>query len=208
MSRSFPLPRKSLLALGLVAALTGYQAQAADPAAGAPRAVAVDVVQLIQQPLEITTKLPGRTSAYRTAEVRPQVAGIVIKRLFTEGSLVKQGDVLYQIDPSTYQVALESAKASLASAQATLDKSKLQADRYEDLVKNRAISKQDYEDALATYRAAQASVMSAEAAVKSAQINLDYTKIKAPISGRIGKSSVTEGALVTANQTTYLATIQ
>lgn len=207
MPNTFPLPRKSLLALGLMFALTGY-ANAADPEPAQPKAVAVDVVQLSQQPLEITTKLPGRTSAYRTAEVRPQVAGIVIKRLFTEGSLVESGEVLYQIDPATYQVALDSAKASLASAQATLERSKLQSERYADLVKSRAISTQDYEDALATYRAAEASVMSAKASVQSAQINLAYTKIKAPISGRIGKSTVTEGALVTANQTNYLATIQ
>jgi membrane fusion protein, multidrug efflux system len=206
MSKVFPLPRKSLLALGLMGALAGFQAEAAD--ATQPRAVAVDVVKLVQQPIEITTKLPGRTSAYRVAEVRPQVAGIVIKRLFKEGSLVKKGDVLYQIDPSTYQTTLDSAKASLASAQASLDKSKLQADRYADLVKKRAISEQDYEDAQATYRAAQANVMSAEASVKSAQIDLGYTKIKAPISGRIGKSYISEGALVTANQTTYLSTIQ
>jgi membrane fusion protein (multidrug efflux system) len=207
MSKSFPLPRKSLLALGIVVALIG-QPQAAGPNTGQPRATAVDVVQVKREPLEITTKLPGRTSAYRTAEVRPQVAGIIIKRLFTEGSLVKSGEVLYQIDPATYQVALDSAKASLASAQATLERSKLQAKRYEDLVKSRAISTQDYEDALATYRAAEASVMAAKASVQSAQINLAYTKIKAPISGRIGKSTVTEGALVTANQTNYLATIQ
>lgn len=207
MSKSFPLPRTSLLALGLVVAMSGY-ANAAGPEMGPPSATAVDVVKLKLESVEITTKLPGRTSAYRTAEVRPQVAGIITKRLFTEGSLVNSGDILYQIDPATYQVALDSAKASLASAQATLERSKQQADRYADLVKSRAISTQDYEDARATYRAAEANVMSAKAAVSSAEINLAYTKIKAPISGQIGKSTVTEGALVTANQTNYLATIQ
>ncbi|MGX9418258.1 efflux RND transporter periplasmic adaptor subunit [Vibrio sp. RC27] len=211
MSKSFPLPRKSVLALGLMVALTGYanaEGPEGMPGGGAPRATAVDVVQLKPESVEITTKLPGRTSAYRTAEVRPQVDGLIIERLFTEGSLVKSGEVLYKIDPATYQVELDSAKASLASAQATLESSKLQEERYAELVKSRAISTQDYEDARATYRAAEANVMAAQAAVSSAKINLAYTKIKAPISGRIGKSTVTEGALVTANQTSYLATIQ
>lgn len=173
-----------------------------------PRATAVESVIIETQPVEITDTLPGRTSAYRVAEVRPQVNGIIIDRLFTEGSKVEKGDVLYQIDPATYEATLDSAKAELASAQATLQRAKLQAERYRELVKNRAISEQDYEDADATYRAALASSMAAKAAVKSAQINLDYTEIKAPISGRIGKSFVTEGALVTASQTDYLATIQ
>lgn len=210
MRNVLPSYRKSLIAVSLLAVLAVSTAEAADQQAGgqAPRAVAVDVVKLETQPVEVTTKLPGRTSAYRVAEVRPRVAGIIIKRNFVEGSMVEKGDVLYQIDPATYQVALDSAKADLASAQATLEKSRLQAERYKDLVQNRAISKQDYEDAMATFRAGEASVMSAKAAVKSAQINLDYTHITAPISGRIGKSYVTEGALVTANQTDYLSTIQ
>ncbi|WPC74194.1 efflux RND transporter periplasmic adaptor subunit [Vibrio porteresiae] len=209
MTKVLPRYRNSMIAIGLALALTGCQKETSENVTSQqPQAVAVDTVVLHPQPVEITDKLPGRTSAYRVAEVRPQVEGIIIKRLFVEGSSVKQGDVLYQIDPATYEASLESAKADLASAQATLEKSKLQADRYADLVKNRAISEQDYEDAMATYRAAQASVLAAQAAVKTAQINLDYTKIKAPISGRIGKSSVTEGALVTASQTTALATIQ
>lgn len=209
MMKTFPFYRQSLIAIGLTLALTGCQPEAQKVAVNqAPQAVAVDTVVIQPRPVELTTRLPGRTSAYRVAEVRPQVAGIILKRFFVEGSMVKSGDVLYQIDPATYEASLDSAKADLASANATLIKAKLQVDRYKGLVKKRAVSEQDYEDAQATYRAAVASVMAGEAAVKSAQINLDYTKIKAPISGRIGKSAVTEGALVTANQTDYLATIQ
>ncbi|RQW62023.1 efflux RND transporter periplasmic adaptor subunit [Vibrio viridaestus] len=209
MTKVRPLFSKSVLAVGLALALAGCQDESSAQATSQqPQAVAVDSIVIQSQAIELTDKLPGRTSAYRTAEVRPQVDGIILKRFFVEGSSVKKGDVLYQIDPSTYEVALDSAKADLASAQATLEKAKMQADRYEGLVKNRAISEQDYEDALATYREANASVMSAKAAVKSAQIDLGYTKIKAPISGRIGKSDVSEGALVTAAQSDYLATIR
>lgn len=209
MTKGSPLFRQSVIAMGLILALSGCQKdESASAANQAARAVAVDSIVLQPQAVEITDTLPGRTSAYRVAEVRPQVAGIILKRKFIEGSVVKQGDVLYQIDPASYDASLQSAKADLASAEATLQRSKLQADRYAELVKNRAISEQDYEDARATYRAAQASVLAAQAAVKTAQINLDYTQIKAPISGRIGKSTVTEGALVTANQIDYLATIQ
>ncbi|CAM3779646.1 efflux RND transporter periplasmic adaptor subunit [Vibrio aerogenes] len=209
MTKYLPLCRQSILAVSLAVAMTGCQPDATKSAQNhAPQAVAVDAVTIQSRPLELTTRLPGRTSAYRIAEVRPQVAGIIVKRLFVEGSLVKQGDVLYQIDPSTYEAALDSANADLASAEATLEKAKLQAQRYQNLIQKRAISEQDYEDSQANYRAGIASVMAAKANVKSAQINLDYTKIKAPISGRIGKSSVTEGALVTTNQTAYLAKIQ
>ncbi|MCE0496168.1 efflux RND transporter periplasmic adaptor subunit [Vibrio salinus] len=209
MAKVLPIFSKSVLALGLALALAGCQDESSTPAGQHQvRAVAVDSIVAHHQAVEVTDRLPGRTSAYRIAEVRPQVDGILLKRFFVEGSSVKKGEVLYQIDPSTYEVALDSAKADLASAQATLEKAKMQADRYQGLVKNRAISEQDYEDAMATYREAKASVMAAKAKVKSAQINLGYTKIKAPISGRIGKSIVSEGALVTAAQSTYLATIQ
>lgn len=209
MAKVLPMFSKSVLALGLAVALAGCQDESsAQNQQQQVRAVAVDSIVAHPQAVEVTDRLPGRTSAYRIAEVRPQVDGILLKRFFVEGSSVKKGDVLYQIDPSTYEVALDSAKANLASSQATLEKAKMQADRYEGLVKNRAISEQDYEDAMATYREAAASVMANKAAVKSAEINLGYTKIKAPISGRIGKSIVSEGALVTAAQSTYLATIQ
>ncbi|MFC3024289.1 efflux RND transporter periplasmic adaptor subunit [Vibrio zhugei] len=208
MTKVLPKYRNTMIAIGLAVALTGCDKEASKPNNQPPQAVTVDTVTIHPQSVEITDQLPGRTSAYRIAEVRPQVEGIITKRLFVEGSKVNKGDVLYQIDPATYEAKLASAKADLASAEATLQRSKLQATRYEGLVKNRAISQQDYEDAMATYRANQAAVMAAKAAVKTAQINLDYTKIKAPISGRIGKSNFTEGALVTANQANYLATIQ
>lgn len=208
MTKVLPKYRNTMIAIGLAVALTGCEKEASKPNNQPPQAVTVDTVTIHPQSVEITDQLPGRTSAYRIAEVRPQVEGIITKRLFVEGSKVNKGDVLYQIDPATYEAKLASAKADLASAEATLQRSKLQATRYEGLVKNRAISQQDYEDAMATYRANQAAVMAAKAAVKTAQINLDYTKIKAPISGRIGKSNFTEGALVTANQANYLATIQ
>jgi len=209
MTKVLPLFSKSVLALGLAVALMGCQDESSTQVQSPQsHAIAVDSITVHPQPVEITDKLPGRTSAYRIAEVRPQVDGIIRKRLFVEGSSVKKGAVLYQIDPSTYEVALDSAKADLASSLATLEKAKMQADRYQGLVKNHAISEQDYEDAMATYREDKAAVLAKKAAVKSANINLGYTKIKAPISGRIGKSIVSEGALVTANQTDYLATIQ
>ncbi|SJL83591.1 efflux RND transporter periplasmic adaptor subunit [Vibrio palustris] len=208
MTKVLPKYRNTMIAIGLAVALTGCDKEASNQGEQPPKAVSVDTVTIHPQSVEITDKLPGRTSAYRIAEVRPQVEGIITKRLFVEGSKVEKGDVLYQIDPATYEAKLASAKADLASAEATLQRSKLQAERYEGLVKNRAISQQDYEDAMATFRANKAAVMASKAAVKTAQINLDYTKIKAPISGRIGKSNFTEGALVTANQSNYLATIQ
>jgi membrane fusion protein (multidrug efflux system) len=209
MTRVFPLYRQTLVALGLVAALnSGYTLAAGPTSPSQARAVAVDAVTIKPRHLELTSTLPGRTSAYRDAEVRPQVDGIVTKRLFVEGSMVKKGDVLFQIDPATYEVALQSARATLASAEAALESAKLQSDRYKGLIAKRAISQQDYEDSQASYRQALATVMSAKASVKSAQINLDYTKIKAPISGQIGLSTISEGALVTANQTSYLTTIQ
>ncbi|MGO1297615.1 MAG: efflux RND transporter periplasmic adaptor subunit [Vibrio sp.] len=208
MTKVLPKYRNTMIAIGLAVALTGCDKEPSKPNNQTPQAVTVDTVTIHPQSVEITDQLPGRTSAYRIAEVRPQVEGIITKRLFVEGSKVNKGDVLYQIDPATYEAKLASAKADLASAEATEQRSKLQATRYEGLVKNRAISQQDYEDAMATYRANKAAVMASKAAVKTAQINLDYTKIKAPISGRIGKSNFTEGALVTANQANYLATIQ
>ncbi len=190
--------------------LSGCQPDATPQAAsnGAAPAVAVDVINVTTQPVNVTSTLPGRTNAYRIAEVRPQVRGIVTARKFVEGSLVEKGDVLFELDASTYQAALASMKANLAKAEATLSRTELQAKRYRELVKKHAVSQQDYEDAQATYKEALASVKAAQANVNAAQIDLDYTHIKAPISGRIGRSQVTEGALVTANQTDALATIQ
>jgi membrane fusion protein (multidrug efflux system) len=168
----------------------------------------VGVVTVQPQRVALTTELSGRTSPYLMAEVRPQVSGIIQKRVFSEGSDVKAGQVLYQIDPATYQAAYSSAKAALARAEANVTAVRLKAERYRDLVKIKAVSQQDYDDAEASLKQAEADVASANAAVETARINLAYTRVTAPISGRIGRSSVTDGALVTANQPAALATIQ
>ncbi|MGE5258960.1 MAG: efflux RND transporter periplasmic adaptor subunit [Hyphomicrobiales bacterium] len=177
----------------------------AQPAAQVPE---VAVVTIQPQRVELTTELPGRTSAYRIAEIRPQVNGIVLRRLFQEGSDVRAGQLLYQIDPAPFQVAHASAKASLAKAQANLPSIKLKVERYKELIAENAVSRQDYDDATASLEQARAEVEYWKAAVETARINLGYTQVTAPISGRIGKSSITDGALVTAYQPTSLATIQ
>lgn len=168
--------------------------------------VTVHVVE--SAPLAVTTELPGRTSAFRIAEVRPQVSGIVLKRNFTEGSDVEAGQSLYQIDPATYQADYDSAKGELAKSEAAAAIAHLTVKRYVPLVETKYISQQEYDQAIADARQADASVIAAKAAVESARINLAYTKVTSPISGRIGKSSVTEGALVTNGQATALATVQ
>jgi len=178
----------------------------APQAAKAP--VEVDIVTLTTQPVKLEAELPGRTAAYRVAEVRPQVNGIVKKRLFTEGNVVKAGDILYQIDPATYQAKLDSAKATLAKAKAVEHSAQLKAKRYATLVHTKAVSELDQVEIEAEWKQAEADVAFAEAALSSARINLEYTRITAPISGRIGKSMVSEGALVTAQQSTALAIIQ
>ncbi|WP_271408776.1 efflux RND transporter periplasmic adaptor subunit [Pseudomonas sp. Q1-7] len=171
--------------------LTGCQEASAPPPAQTPK---VGVVTLQPQSFTLTTELPGRTSAYRIAEVRPQVNGIIQKRLFTEGSEVKAGQQLYQIDSSVYTATYKSAQASLASAQSL-------AARYKDLVSDQAVSKQAYDES-------QAARLQAEAALEKAKIDLRYTRVLAPISGRIGRSAVTEGALVNNGQAAAMATIQ
>lgn len=168
----------------------------------------VGVVTLKTEPLQITTELPGRTNAFRVAEVRPQVSGIILKRNFTEGSDVVAGVSLYQIDPATYQAAYNSAKGDLAKAEAAAKIAQLTVNRYRKLVGTQYISKQDFDSALADAQQADAAVLAAKAAVETARINLAYTKVTSPISGRIGKSSVTEGALVQNGQSTALATVQ
>ncbi len=175
-----------------------------DPNAPAP----VGVVVMKTEPVRLTTELSGRTSASVVSEVRPQVNGVVKARLFREGALVRAGQALYQIDPAPYRAALDSAQAALAQAQATATAAKLKADRYRELSAINAVSRQDNDDAQATAQAAAANVQAQRAAVQTARINLDYTRVVAPISGRIGKSSVTAGALVTANQVAPLATVQ
>jgi membrane fusion protein, multidrug efflux system len=158
--------------------------------------------------IELTTELPGRTSAYRVSEIRPQVNGIVQKRLFREGSDVQVGQELYQIDPAPFKAALDSAKASLAKSEANLPAVKLRAERSKQLLAEKAVSQQDYDDKEAGLKQAEADIEYWKAAVETASINLGYTRVTAPISGRIGKSNVTDGALVTAYQPVALATIQ
>ncbi|MEX9251506.1 efflux RND transporter periplasmic adaptor subunit [Pseudenterobacter timonensis] len=192
-----------IICAALLAGCDGQENQ--QPHAQAPQ-VTVHVVK--SAPLSVTTELPGRTDAYRVAEVRPQVSGIVLKRNFTEGSDVKAGDSLYQIDPATYQATYDSAKGELAKAQAAASIAHLTVKRYLPLVGTQYVSKQEYDQAVADARQADASVIAAQASVESARINLAYTKVSSPISGRIGKSSVTEGALVTNGQATALATVQ
>lgn len=178
-------------AVALATLLSGCKKEEAAPAAQAPQ---VGVVTIQPQAFTLTSELPGRTSAYRVAEVRPQVNGIILKRLFKEGSEVKEGQQLYQIDPAVYE-------ATLANAQANLQATRSLAERYKQLIDEQAVSKQEYDDA-------NAKRLQAEASLKSAQIDLRYTKVLAPISGRIGRSSFTEGALVSNGQANAMATIQ
>ena len=194
------------LALSIAACGPKTAAGPGGPGMGGPAAVGGVVAQT--QPVSLTAELNGRTSAYLVSEVRPQVSGVIKARLFQEGGLVRAGQPLYQIDPATYRASLQSAQAGLAQAQAALTTAKLKAERYKELVAINAISRQDNDDAQATYRQAEANVAAQAAAVQQARINLDYTRVTAPISGRVGKSSVTAGALVTANQATALATVQ
>lgn len=177
-------------------------------AGAAPPPPVVGVLSLATRPVRLTTELAGRTSPYLMADVRPQVDGIIKSRLFVEGSDVKAGQALYQIDAAKYEADNNSAKAALAKAQANLATAKLKAQRYGELVGIDAVSKQANDDAQAALLQAQADVAAAQAALQNTQINLAYSRVTAPISGRIGRSSVTPGALVTAKQSTALASIQ
>ena len=207
-TRSSPLqslhsPRWLLLTAALL--LAGCKEEKKE--AGPPPKPAVDVVVLHTQSVALKTDLPGRTSAYRVAEVRPQVGGVILKRSFTEGDVVKAGQVLYQIDPAPYEAALASARAQLLKAQASAKTSQSTVSRYRPLVAANAISRQDLDNAVGTLGENQADIASAQAAIKSASINLAYTKVTSPIAGKTSRSAVTEGALVTANQTTTLVTV-
>ncbi|MFG1351366.1 efflux RND transporter periplasmic adaptor subunit [Xanthobacter autotrophicus ATCC 700552] len=186
--------------------------QQQDQGAGAPGAgrsrPEVGVVTVHPQSVAITAEMPGRTTASLVAEVRPQVGGLIKARLFQEGSEVKAGEALYTIDPASYQASYDSAVASLQKAEAAVPSAQAKVERYQTLIKQNAVSKQDYDDAVASLAQAKADVASAKASVATAKINLDYTVITAPISGRIDKSSLTPGALVTAGQDTVLTTIR
>lgn len=191
--------------LGLVLSACDGKTQVAMPA---PAPVEVGIVAVTREDVPLEAELPGRTSAFRKAEVRPQVSGIIQKRLFTEGSVIKAGTALYQIDPASYEAALTSAEAELARADANVVAAAARESRYKNLAAVKAISQQEYDDALATLAQAKASVQIARAGVATAKINLGYTRVLAPIDGIIGKSNVTEGALVNAGQVDVLAEIQ
>lgn len=188
---------------GLV--LAGCNRQPPPPPPSAPQ---VSTVTIQPQKVTLSTQLPGRTSAFRIAEIRPQVSGLILKRLFTEGSEVKAGQVLYQIDPAPFQAALDNARAALGRSEANLPSLRSRAERYKELLADKAVSQQDYDDAAAALKQIQADIEFWKAQVETARISLGYTKVTAPISGRIGKSSVTDGAIVTAYQPMALATIQ
>ena len=190
----------------LLNACSGEQQNA--PAGGMPGAPAVTVMTVQPESVPITAELPGRTTPYLVAELRPQVSGIVKERMFKEGSDVRAGKVLYRIDPATYQAAYDSARASLARADANLEVARQKAVRYADLVKIEAVSAQTNEEAQAAQKQAQADVGTAKAALDKARVDLDFTRVTSPIAGRIGRSTVTAGALVTANQESALATVQ
>lgn len=168
----------------------------------------VGVLTIAPVPVTLTQDLPGRISAFRMAEVRARVNGIVLKRLFTEGGDVAEGQPLYEIDPAPYQAALDSALGALARAEANAATARMKEERWRQLVDAKTVSKQDYDDALANQRMSDADVLSGKAAVQTARINLDYTKVTSPIAGRIGISQVTEGAYVQASTATLLATVQ
>jgi membrane fusion protein (multidrug efflux system) len=210
----FP-PRSKWVALAMAgASIMGASMVAAcgpAPNHGPPpteKVPSVGYVVLKPGKVALTTELPGRVAPTLIAEVRPQVTGLIQSRNFTEGGEVRAGSVLYQIDPAPYRAALDSAEATLAKARSALALARLKANRYQELVAIRAISQQDFDDADASVQQAEADIASAKAACETNRINLGYTRITAPVSGRIGRSSVTPGALVTSNQTTALATVQ
>ncbi len=192
--------------LSLLLAGCGEQKAAGGSPQSGPAEVGVFVVE--PQCLTITSELPGRTSAYLIAEVRPQVGGIIQKRLFAEGADVKAGEVLYQIDAASYKAAYSSAKAALSKSEAVLETNRSKAGRYKQLLPIKAVSQQDCEEMAGLAKQAEADVESNKAALETARINLDYTRVTSPISGRVGRSSVTTGALVTASQNSPLCTVQ
>lgn len=167
----------------------------------------VGVITLTNQPLMLTKELPGRVTASQVAQIRPQVNGIIKTRLFTEGTEVKKGQALYQIASEVFEAQIATSEAAIAKAQASIANAKAKAERYADLLAIKAVSQQDFDEANANYKSTQADLLTAKAQLKTAQINLNYSKVVSPISGQIGKSSVTAGALVNANQATALATV-
>lgn len=202
--------RATLGALAIVTLLSacGSESGASAAGGGAPPPPEVGVVTVEPKPVALQTELPGRVEPVRIAQVRARVNGVVLKRLFREGSEVKAGQALFQIDPAPYQAALASAQAALSKAQANLTQASAQAERYKPLVEANAVSKQEYINVVASQKQAEADVAAGKAAVQMARINLDYTNVEAPIAGRIGRALVTEGALVSQAEATHLATVQ
>lgn len=198
-----------MTAFGALALVIMAVAGCNDKTAQGPRQLTeVRYLAVSGEELTLTRELPGRVVAFQVSEVRPQVGGIIKERLFVEGSDVTAGQVLYQIDPAIYEAAYNNAKAELARSQANLDSARLLAQRYAKIVKTNAISKQDHDDAVAAHNQARATVEAARQALETARINLSYTKVTAPVSGRIGRSYVTPGALATQNQADPLALVQ
>jgi membrane fusion protein (multidrug efflux system) len=207
--------KKVLIAFVAVAVLgVGYivwnrPSQANQPAPAAARpAPEVAVVTIQEKSVTLTSELPGRTAVYQMAEIRPQVSGIIKKRAFTEGTEVKAGDLLYQIDPATYEVAVARARAAVAQAKAELEPARLKALRYRDLIRSKAVSQQDHDEAQAALKLGEANVAAAQAQLQAATIDLERTRVVSPIGGRIGRSTITAGALVTANQADAMARVQ
>lgn len=202
--------RWALVALASVLTVACSSGDAQTPGAGPQAAPAptVGVVIAEETAVAITTELPGRTSAYVIAELRPQVTGLIKQRAFIEGSAVKAGDLLYEIDPASYTATYDSAKAALARAEASEDLARLTAQRFAGLAKSNVVSQQANDDAAVALKMAEADVAAARATLEQARINLDFTRLTSPIDGRIGRSAVTAGALVTANQAQALATVQ
>jgi len=198
----------TLVAVTLLSACGKKDAPAAGAPGGGMPAPEVGVITTKFEPVALQTELPARAEPFRTSQVRARVDGVVLKRLFTEGSEVKQGQSLFQIDPAPYQAQLAAAQADVGSAQATLNQASAQANRYKPLVEANAISQQEYTNAVAAQKQAEAAVAAARAQVRIAQINSGYANVYAPISGRIGRALVTEGAIVSAAQATELALIQ
>ena len=205
-----PSPKSLTHLTLLLAAMTAGLAGCGSDQAGGPQRPATEVgfITVQPQPLVLQSELAGRTTPYLVSDVRPQVSGIIKSRRFEEGSQVKAGQVLYEIDPAPYEAAAAEARAALANAKAAVDAARLKDQRYGELLAIEGVSQQDADDAKMAHAQAVASVAQMQATLASAQINLDYTKVRAPISGRIGKSTVTPGALVTANQETALSTIR
>lgn len=206
------LASTALAATGGILVLTGCGRPGGGPpgAAGLMAGMMPEVVTITvtQQTVVLTTELPARTTPYLIAEIRPQVSGLILKRLFTEGADVKAGEVLYQIDPVPFQTALANAEAALIRAEANLPAIRARAERFKRLVAEKAVSQQAYDDAASALRQAEADVQYWTATVEMARINVGYTKITSPIAGRIGRSSVTDGAIVTAYQPMALAVVQ